>query len=64
MSMKTSYVLTVQLQETGISNIINHAASNEAIYNMNGQRVMKAQKGGINIIRSGKNSKKVLFKRF
>ena len=64
MSKKTTYVLAVQLQETGISNIINHAASNEAIYNMNGQRVMKAQKGGINIIRSGKNSKKVLFKRF
>ena len=63
MSKKTTYVLTVQLQETGISNIINHAASNEAIYNMNGQRVMKAQKG-INIIRSGKDSKKVLFKRF
>jgi hypothetical protein len=64
MSKKTTYVLAVQLQETGISNIINHAASNEAIYNMNGQRVMKAQKGGINIIRSGKDSKKVLFKRF
>ena len=64
MSKKTTYVLAVQLQETGISNIINHAASNEAIYNMNGQRVMKAQKGGINIIRSSKDSKKVLFKRF
>ena len=44
--------------EDGISTIANaQLPTNNAIYNLNGQRVSKTQKGGIYIV----NGKKVLF---
>jgi len=55
MGKATTYTILIKQHTTGISNIDRNEVGNHAIYNLNGQRVMKAQKG-IYII----NGKKVL----
>jgi hypothetical protein len=45
MGQKTTYLIVAKNQTSGISNVMNNMETNKAIFNLNGQRVEKAQKG-------------------